>query len=65
MGKLNTLQNAWRGHGPRPTDLMLIKAFTVAEVHFDKLRTGRDLGKATHTKVGITQSVVCRFFFFA
>ena len=31
MGKLNTLQNSWRGHGPRPTALMFIKAFTVAD----------------------------------
>jgi len=46
MGKLNTLQNAWRGHGPRPTDLILIKAFTVAVV--------LDLGKATHTKIKTT-----------
>jgi len=32
MGKLKTLQKAWRGHGPRPTDLMLVKAVTVASL---------------------------------
>ncbi len=58
MGKRNTWQVAWRGHGPRPTASNHQKPFAVAEFLACQAvapLTGRrlKLGRSTHTKVGI------------